>query len=106
MVLEVSRQLRDQSSPSSSLNTFFLPDLARLQSIPSSIAHPPGRTYPASLEEEREETILRVEDAMLPVPATILSAQDYVDANFRRVQNSADSTFLVRIIPAAGIPPP
>jgi CIC family chloride channel protein len=52
-----------------------------------------------SLEEDREEAILRVEDAMLGVPTVILSAQDYVDANARRVQNSADSTFLVRMHP-------
>jgi CBS domain len=37
---------------------------------------------------------------MLAVPAVILSAQDYVDANFRRVQDSADSTFLVRMSPS------
>jgi CBS domain-containing protein len=37
---------------------------------------------------------------MLPVPDTILSAQDYVDANFHRVQDSADSTFLVRMHPS------
>jgi CIC family chloride channel protein len=37
---------------------------------------------------------------MLPVPATILSAQDYVDANARRVHDSADSTFLVRMHPS------
>jgi chloride channel protein, CIC family len=52
-----------------------------------------------SLEEEREETILRVEDAMLPVSKTILSAQDYVDASARRVQDSAESVFLVRLHP-------
>src|SRR5208283_2883709 len=53
-----------------------------------------------SLEEDREEAILRVEDAMLPVPATILSAQDYVDANTRRVQDSAELIFLVRMHPS------
>src|SRR5208282_3816116 len=53
-----------------------------------------------SLEEEREETILRVEDAMLPVPKTILNAQDYVDASARRVQDSADAAFLVRMHPS------
>jgi len=53
-----------------------------------------------SLEEEREETILRVEDAMLPVPKTILSAQDYVDASVRRVQDSTESAFLVRMHPS------
>jgi chloride channel protein, CIC family len=53
-----------------------------------------------SLEEEREETILRVEDAMLPVSKTILNAQDYVDASFRRVQDSTDGVFLVRLHPS------
>jgi len=53
-----------------------------------------------SLEEDREEAILRVEDAMLPTPTTILNAQDYVDANARRVQDSTDSTFLVRMHPS------
>ena len=52
-----------------------------------------------SLEEDREEAILRVEDAMLAVPSTILSAQDYLDASARRVQDSPDSTFLVRLHP-------
>ncbi len=53
-----------------------------------------------SLEEEREETILRVEDAMLPVPTIILSAQDYVDANAHRIQDLPESTFLVRLHPS------
>ena len=53
-----------------------------------------------SLEEEREETILRVEDAMLPVPNIILSAQDYVDANAHRIQDLPESTFLVRQHPS------
>ncbi len=34
------------------------------------------------------------------VPATILNAQDYVDANARRVQDSTDATFLVRMHPS------
>lgn len=53
-----------------------------------------------SLEEDREEAILRVEDAMTPVPKTILSAQDYVDANARRVQDSTEAIFLVRMHPS------
>jgi len=72
-----------------------------LQSIPifDMLTRQDGLILP-SLEEEREEAILRVEDAMLPVPATILSAQDYVDANARRVQDSADPIFLVRMHPS------
>ncbi len=52
-----------------------------------------------SLEETREEAILRVEDAMLPVPAAILDAEEYVDACTRRIQDSPDSVFLVRLHP-------
>jgi CIC family chloride channel protein len=48
-----------------------------------------------SLEEDREEAILRVEDAMLPVPPIILNAEDYVDANARRIHDSSDPAFLV-----------
>jgi len=72
-----------------------------LQSIPifDMLTRQDGLILP-SLEEEREEAILRVEDAMLPVPATILSAQDYVDANAHRVQDSTDSVFLVRMHPS------
>jgi chloride channel protein, CIC family len=53
-----------------------------------------------SLEEEREEAILRVEDAMLPPPAVILSAGDYIDAAARRAQNSNQAIFLVRMQPS------
>ncbi len=53
-----------------------------------------------SLEEEREENILHVEDAMLPVSKTILNAQDYVDTSARRVQDSSESVFLVRLHPS------
>lgn len=72
-----------------------------LQSIPifDMLTRQDGLILP-SLEEDREETILRVEDAMLPVPETILSAQDYVDANARRVQDSAASIYLVRMHPS------
>jgi chloride channel protein, CIC family len=52
-----------------------------------------------SLEEEREETILHVEDATLPAPKIILSAQDYLDANYGRIQGSRESVFLVRLHP-------
>jgi CIC family chloride channel protein len=100
MVLEVSGNY-EIIVPVIVANTFSYLISRSLQSIPifDLLTRQDGLILP-SLEEEREETILRVEDAMLPVPATILSAQDYVDANFRRVQNSADSTFLVRMHPS------
>ena len=53
-----------------------------------------------SLEEAREETILRIEDAMLPAPAVILSASDYVDAAARRAQSSSQVIFPVRMQPS------
>jgi CIC family chloride channel protein len=72
-----------------------------LQAIPifDLLTRQDGLILP-SLEEEREETVLHVEDAMLPVSKTILSAQDYVDASVRRVQDSTDSIFLVRMHPS------
>ena len=72
-----------------------------LQTIPifDLLTRQDGLILP-SLEEDREEAILRVEDAMLPTPITILGAQDYVDASFLRVQDSPDSIFLVRLHPS------
>jgi CIC family chloride channel protein len=100
MVLEVSGNY-EIIVPVIVANTFSYLISRGLQSVPifDMLTRQDGLILP-SLEEEREETILRVEDAMLPVPATILSAQDYVDANARRVQDSPDSTFLVRLHPS------
>ena len=100
MVLEVSGNY-EIIVPVIVANTFSYVVSRGLQTIPifDLLTRQDGLILP-SLEEEREETILRVEDAMLPVPAVILSAQDYVDANFRRIQDSADSTSLVRMSPS------
>jgi CIC family chloride channel protein len=100
MVLEVSGNY-EIVVPVIVANTFSYLISRSLQPIPifDMLTRQDGLILP-SLEEDREETILRVEDAMLPVPDTILSAQDYVDANFHRVQDSADSTFLVRMHPS------
>jgi chloride channel protein, CIC family len=72
-----------------------------LQAIPifDLLTRQDGLILP-SLEEEREETILHVEDAMLPPSITILNAQDYVDASAKRVQDSTDTVFLVRMHPS------
>jgi hypothetical protein len=51
------------------------------------------------LEEEREETILRIEDAMLPAPSVILNAEDYVADAARRVQDTPQDIFLIRMHP-------
>ncbi len=100
MVLEVSGNY-EIIVPVIVANTFSYLVSRGLQSIPifDLLTRQDGLILP-SLEENREETILRVEDAMLPVPTTILNAEDYVDANARRVQDSPDSTFLVRMHPS------
>ncbi|MGA8272338.1 MAG: chloride channel protein [Candidatus Sulfotelmatobacter sp.] len=100
MVLEVSGNY-EIIVPVIVANTFSYLVSRSLQTVPifDMLTRQDGLILP-SLEEDREEAILRVEDAMLPVPATILSAQDYVDANFRRIQDSADSVFLVRMHPS------
>jgi len=53
-----------------------------------------------SLEEQREESILRIEDAMRPPPAPVLDSADTVrDANLQ-IEHSPAPVFLVRLIPA------
>jgi CIC family chloride channel protein len=100
MVLEVSGNY-EIIVPVIVANTFSYLVSRSLQKIPifDLLTRQDGLILP-SLEEEREEAILRVEDAMLGVPATILDAGDYVDANARRVQDSPDSVFLVRMHPS------
>ena len=100
MVLEVSGNY-EIIVPVIVANTFSYLVSRGLQSIPifDLLTRQDGLILP-SLEEEREEAILRVEDAMLPVPKTILNATDYVDANARRIQDSTDSAFLVRMHPS------
>ncbi|MGC2554127.1 MAG: chloride channel protein, partial [Candidatus Sulfotelmatobacter sp.] len=100
MVLEVSGNY-EIIVPVIVANTFSYLISRSLEDVPifDLLTRQDGLILP-SLEEDREETILRVEDAMLPVPATILNAEDYVDANARRVQDSPDSNFLVRMHPS------
>lgn len=61
-----------------------------LQNVPifDLLTHQDELVLP-SLAEEREETILRIEDAMLPVPCVILNAEDYVADAARRVSGYA-----------------
>jgi chloride channel protein, CIC family len=100
MVLEVSGNY-EIIVPVIVANTFSYLISRSLQPVPifDLLTRQDGLILP-SLEEDREEAILRVEDAMLPVPPIILSAQDYVDANARRIQNSPDTVFLVRLHPS------
>jgi CIC family chloride channel protein len=52
-----------------------------------------------SLEEQREQRVLRVEDAMKPAPSPVLEAKDSVEQALRRVQD-LPGTFLVRMSPS------
>jgi CIC family chloride channel protein len=99
MVLEVSGNY-EIIVPVMVANTFSYVVSRGLQPVPifDLLTRQDGLILP-SLEEEREETVLHVEDAMLPPPQIILIAQDYVDANHHRIQDSTDSNFLVRLHP-------
>jgi CIC family chloride channel protein len=52
-----------------------------------------------SLEEQREQIVLRVEDAMKPTPTPVLDAQDSVGQAMHRVQD-LPGIFLVRMNPS------
>jgi CIC family chloride channel protein len=52
-----------------------------------------------SMEEQREEGTLRVEDAMRPVEGPVLDAQDTVDQALRKAAPSASDDLLVRLNP-------
>lgn len=53
-----------------------------------------------SLEEQREEAILRVEDAMQSPASDVLDAEDTVERAFHIVEHSKDGIFLVRHSPS------
>lgn len=100
MVLEVSGNY-SIIVPVIVANTFAYVVSRSLQPTPifDLLTRQDGLVLP-SLEEEREEVILRVEDAMLSAPAIILSAADYIDAAARRIEGSAQSVFPVRLQPS------
>jgi CIC family chloride channel protein len=53
-----------------------------------------------SLEEQREEDILHVEDAMEPAPTLVLEAADHLEDVHPRVSALPDAHFLVRMSPS------
>jgi CIC family chloride channel protein len=53
-----------------------------------------------SLEEQRDEQILRVEDAMQPVPATVLEGSDALEQAAARIAGQPENIFLVRMDPS------
>ncbi len=100
MVLEVSGNY-EIILPVIIANTFAYVVSRSLQPTPifDLLTRQDGLVLP-SLEEEREETVLRVEDAMLPSPDIVLDAADYIDASARRVEDSTQTVFLVRLQPS------
>ena len=52
-----------------------------------------------SLEEQREERILRVEDAMLPVPQLILDSDESASQAVKRTSSAEGDLFLIRMTP-------
>jgi CIC family chloride channel protein len=52
-----------------------------------------------SLEEQREEHTLRIEDGMRPPPTPVLDSQESVGDAYQSVQQSAAKVFLVRLHP-------
>ncbi|HEY6768864.1 MAG TPA: chloride channel protein [Candidatus Sulfotelmatobacter sp.] len=100
MVLEVSGNY-EIIVPVIVANTFAYLVSRSLQPTPifDLLTRQDGLVLP-SLEEEREETILRVEDAMQPAPAVILSASDYIDSAVRRAQNANQAILPVRLQPS------
>lgn len=100
MVLEVSGNY-EIIVPVIVANTFAYVVSRSLQPVPifDLLTRQDGLVLP-SLEEAREETILRIEDAMQPAPAVILSAADYIDAATRRIQGSSQVIFPVRMQPS------
>lgn len=54
-----------------------------------------------SMEEEREEEILRVEDAMRSAAGPVLDAAESVDHALQRTDQNPDAILLVRLIPTA-----
>jgi CIC family chloride channel protein len=52
-----------------------------------------------SMEEQREEGILRVEDAMRPMESPVLDAQDTVDQALQKAEVSPVDELLIRLRP-------
>jgi CIC family chloride channel protein len=52
-----------------------------------------------SMEEQREEGILRVEDAMRPATGPVLDAQETVEQALQKAKSSTENDLLVRLSP-------
>src|ERR1700716_2361826 len=99
MVLEVSGN-DEIIVPVIVANTFAYVVSRSLQPVPifDLLTRQDGLVLP-SLEEEREEAILRIEDAMLPPPPVILSADETLERAFQRLDEKSRDILLVRLNP-------
>ncbi len=81
-------------------NTFAYVIARALQPVPifDLLTRQEGLELP-SMEEQREENIVRVEDAMRPVPIPVLSDEDSLERIQRQVQDSLSENFLVSLSP-------
>ncbi len=100
MVLEVSGNY-SIIVPVIVANTFAYVISRSLQPVPifDLLTRQDGLVLP-SLEEQREETVLRVEDAMKPLTSPLLDSEDTVDEALRRTQASKENVFLVEMSPS------
>ena len=99
MVLEVSGNY-SIIVPVIVANTFAYLISRSLQPVPifDLLTKQDGLVLP-SLEEQREQTILLVEDAMRAATTPVLSAQDTIQQASERIQGSNDDTFVVHMLP-------
>ena len=82
-------------------NTFAYVISRALQPVPifDVLTRQDGLELP-SMEEQREENIVRVEDAMRPVPIPVLSDEEPLHQVLRRVEGSMSDHLLVSLSPA------
>jgi chloride channel protein, CIC family len=99
MVLEVSGNY-SIIVPVLVANTFAYVISRSLQPVPifDLLTRQDGLNLP-SMEEQREERILRVEDAMQPAPQIVLDSGETVSQVNQRIQTAEGDFFLVRMSP-------
>jgi CIC family chloride channel protein len=99
MVLEVSGNY-SIILPVMVANTFAYLISRGLQPVPifDLLTRQDGLDLP-SMEEQREEGILRVEDAMRPAPAPVLDAEETLERVFKGLDDKSPEVLLVRLNP-------
>jgi chloride channel protein, CIC family len=100
MVLEVSGNY-SIIVPVIVANTFAYVISRALQPVPifDTLSRQDGLELP-SMEEQREESILRVEDAMHPPPDLVLDADDTIERIAKQTADAVEDVLLVRLHPS------